>query len=254
MDILVVDNNLELCHQLVLFFNNQPDLNVVGEAHDGEEALLKIEELMPDLVILDLTMPHLDGLGVLERLRGLNLPKRPRIIVLTAFGKDELLTRLTHLGVDYFIVKPFNIHVLAERVRQFANTEEIDGASPRTKSMKIAPRDTLEQRVARELKKMGLSVHLKGYTYLREAVVLYLANGSIAGGLTKIVYPGLASRYQSTVSGVEAAIRNAVLAAWENGNSEYISEFVGAYQADKVPTNSVIIAKLAEEVQMHYEL
>jgi two-component system response regulator (stage 0 sporulation protein A) len=104
MRILVVDNNVELCRILREYFATQEDLTMVGEAHDGEQALALIGELAPDVVILDITMPHLDGIGVLERLDSLSLARRPRIIVLTAFGRDDLIARFTELGVDYFML------------------------------------------------------------------------------------------------------------------------------------------------------
>ncbi|MFY9202749.1 MAG: response regulator, partial [Limnochordia bacterium] len=118
--ILVVDNNVELCSILAEFFDNQTDMETAGVAYDGEEALVKLTELQPDVMILDITMPHLDGIGVLERMAEMQLSNRPRIIVLTAFSRDELLSRLTELGVDYFIVKPFNLSMLADRIREFA--------------------------------------------------------------------------------------------------------------------------------------
>lgn len=253
MDILVVDNNIELCQVLKDFFETQPDLDVVGEAHDGEEALKKIAKLTPDLIILDITMPHLDGLGVLEKMHSLNLQRRPRIIVLTAFGRDDLITRMTDLGVDYFIMKPFNLMVLAERIRQFANDSDIGvehGMETNHHHHMMPSTDNKEQRITRILHEMGIPPHLKGFTYLRDAVNMYLANGHLAGGLTKELYPTLANRYDTTAGGVEAAIRNAVIAAWEHGNTEYITEMIGTHRANKVPTNSLIIAKLAEEINV----
>lgn len=246
MRILIVDNNVELCQVLREFFDAQEDLTVVGEAHDGERALVLIEDLEPDVVLLDITMPYLDGLGVLERIDTLKISKRPRIIVLTAFGKDDLISRMTELGVDYFILKPFQLQVLADRVRQFSCcTEMVEGT--RSKASPINKTNT-ELTITKLLHKMGVPPHYKGFAYLRESVLMCVDQGYMGGGLTKEMYPALAQKYATTAGGVEAAIRNAVIAAWENGNTEYIRELCGPHWADRIPTNSLIIAKLVEEV------
>lgn len=260
MRVLVVDNNVGLCKVLCEFFNDQPDMEAVGEAYDGEEALLKIKELTPDVVILDITMPHLDGIGVLERLHTTKFAPRPRIIVLTAFGKDDLLAKLTEYGVDYFIVKPFNLKMLADRVRQFAHEDTENSADQRSLAteyvtdaladLEQASEVVNEQRVIRLLHDMGVPPHFKGFTYLRDAVIMCGKRGYVGGGLTKEIYPTLADRYSATVGGVEAAIRNAVVSAWDNGNTDFIAKLCGSHFSDKVPTNSLIIAKLAEQAKI----
>lgn len=247
MRILVVDNNVELCQILREFFNAQDDLEVVGEAYDGEQALALIAELEPDVVILDVTMPHLDGIGVLERLDSLELSRRPRIIVLTAFGRDDLIARFTELGVDYFMLKPFNIKVLADRVRQFSRCTVPIGHIE-TAAVQASPVGSAESTTTRILHKLGVPPHYKGFAYLREAVLMCASSGYLSGALTKELYPALAERYSTTPGGVEAAIRNAIIAAWENGNQEAIKELCGHHNGDRVPTNSLVIAKLAEEV------
>ncbi len=260
MRVLVVDNNVELCSILTEFFDSQPDMNSVGAAHDGEQALTKIKELTPDVVILDITMPHLDGIGVLERLKKLNLEKRPNIIVLTAFGKDDLVTHLGELGVDYFVIKPFNLNLLADRVRQFTAThipvpdqmsfKEVSPTAERDFQIQegATRNDNREQEVVKFLHEMGIPPHFKGFTYLREAVIMCNHEGYVGGALTKQLYPALARKYKTTVGGVEAAIRNSVVTAWENGNPDYIRALCGSHRGQRIPTNSLIIAKLAEEV------
>ncbi len=263
MRVLVVDNNVELCRVLTEFFDSQPDMESVGEAYDGEQALTKIKTLSPDVVILDITMPHLDGVGVVERLNSMKLDTKPRIIVLTAFGKDDLITRLTRLGVDYFVIKPFNLTMLADRVRQFTknfistgersagNHEQSFDSTPlvnQDRSDSLLPgKNNREQRVVKLLHEMGIPPHFKGFTYLRDAVILCENDGYVGGVLTKELYPALATKYKTTVGGVEAAIRNAVIAAWDNGNTDFIRQLCGTHRGNRVPTNSLIIAKLAEE-------
>lgn len=247
MRILVVDNNVELCQILREFFNSQEDLTVVGEAHDGEQALRLIQELEPDVVILDVTMPHLDGIGVLERLDSLGLKQRPRIIVLTAFGRDDLIARFTELGVDYFMLKPFSLEVLADRVRQFTQTRITLGQAE-TAAVQASSSVNVNASVTRLLHKLGVPPHYKGFSYLRDAVLMCADEGYLGGALTKELYPALAEKYATTPGGVEAAIRNAIIAAWETGNREAIVEVCGPHAAERVPTNSLFIAKLTEEV------
>lgn len=245
MRILVVDNNVELCRLLREYFATQEDLTMVGEAHDGEQALALIGELAPDVVILDITMPHLDGIGVLERLDSLSLARRPRIIVLTAFGRDDLIARFTELGVDYFMLKPFSLQVLTDRIRQFTQPRVAIGQE--AAAVHGGAPGNLEAAITRILHKLGVPPHYKGFAYIREAVMMCAATGYLSGTLTKELYPALAHKYNTTPGGVEAAIRNAIVAAWENGNRDGIKELCSQLGGERVPTNSLFIAKLAEE-------
>ncbi|NLV91281.1 MAG: sporulation transcription factor Spo0A [Firmicutes bacterium] len=273
LKILIADNDLGLCNTLRQFLVEVAGMTVVGIAPDGEETLVMIEAHQPDVVILDVTMPHLDGIGVLEKLDTLNLEKRPRIIVLTAFGREDIIRRFTELDVDYFIVKPFDMEVLAERIRQFAD----DGSSGTQRSSTSTHQSyrtsqsyrSLEKQeptwpgvhnppseqdceiaVTRLLHNMGIPAHFKGYNYLRDAVLLLVQDNTLLGGsLTKELYPKLAEKYKTTAGGVEAAIRNAVIAAWEHGNREYLQELTGSTAKGKFPTNSLIIAKLVDRMR-----
>ncbi|HHY09110.1 MAG TPA: sporulation transcription factor Spo0A [Firmicutes bacterium] len=244
MRILIVDNNVELCQVLEEYLSDQQDLEVAGVAYDGEEALAQIETLKPDVVLLDITMPYLDGIGVLEKLNSLELKKRPKVIVITAFGRDALISRLTTLGADFFILKPFRLEMLAERIRQFSSDSEVIGG---LQSAAAAEPVSSEYKVTKLLHQMGVPPHYKGFSYLREAVLMCVEDGYLGGALTKEMYPALAEKYKTTSGGVEAAIRNAVIAAWENGNTAYIKELCHPHCEARVPTNSLIIAKIAEE-------
>lgn len=249
---LIVDNNVELCQTLSEFLGAQPDLEVVGIAYNGEEALQRLQEIEADVVLLDITMPHLDGLAVMERIRRLSLARVPRVIVLTALSRDDLVKRFTELGADYFIVKPFDLDILVKRIRQFGTqspSQEIRDSGEMYKQV-ASPMD--ERRgVTRLLQEMGIPAHFKGYTYLREAVLTVLRDESMLNvSLTKNLYPHLAQKYETTPSGVEAAIRNAVLAAWEKGNRDFIESLASNGQRNgRFPTNSVVIAKLADELR-----
>lgn len=254
--VVIADNNVELCTILNRFFEKLEDIQVVGTAYDGEQALRIIQEQNPDVVILDITMPVLDGLAVLERLPSLSLPKRPKIIILTAFGREDLILKLTQLGADYYVVKPFDMDVLVTRIRQFAEDtmpliKEGSGEFP-----PVAPagkRDLLTL-VTEIIHLMGIPAHFKGYNYIRDAVMMVLEEDSTLGGnLTKVLYPRIAQKYGTTTGGVEAAIRNAILTAWEHGNRAYISGIVGKSAIStkgKFPSNSLLIAKIADQLRV----
>ena len=256
--ILIADNNVRLCETLDAFLGRQEGMQVVGIAHDGEETLTMMEEQEPDVVLLDITMPHLDGLGVMERLSQLNMVKRPKIIVLTAFGREDIIRRFTDLGADYFVVKPFDLNVLADRIRQFAG-EASNGSILRESEPEAdqqAARKALRSAVNREalvtelLHRIGIPAHFKGYNYLRDAVMVVMEEEGLFGGsLTKELYPRLAEKYNTTPGGVEAAIRNAVITAWEHGNRAYLEELTGRTSKGRFPTNSLIIAKLADQLK-----
>ncbi|MGE5552678.1 MAG: sporulation transcription factor Spo0A [Betaproteobacteria bacterium] len=259
--VLIADNNVELCTILNRFFEKLEDIEVVGTAYDGEQALRLIQEQNPDVVILDITMPVLDGLAVLERLPSLNLTKRPKIIILTAFGREDLILKLTQLGADYYLVKPFDMEVLVTRIRQFAEDSAplikegslIAGDFHQPPLPSAGKRDLMTM-VTEIIHLMGIPAHFKGYNYIRDAVIMVLEEDSTLGGnLTKSLYPRIAQKYGTTTGGVEAAIRNAILTAWEHGNRPYISSIVGKSAIStkgKFPSNSLLIAKIADQLRV----
>lgn len=250
--VLIADNNVELCQALEDFLGTQVDIEVVGIAYNGEEALRMIAEVRPDVCILDITMPRLDGMAVLERVAGLGLPHAPRFIVLTALSRDDLVQRFTDLGADYFIVKPFDLSLLAERIRQFASRDSGGSVREGAAVYRSAGGNEDEVGVTRLLHEIGIPAHFKGYSYLRDAVLMALRDEQLLGGaLTKKLYPRLAEKYESTPGGVEAAIRNAVLAAWDSGNRDFLERLTGgALRRGRFPTNSLLIAKLVDELRL----
>ena len=257
LKILIADNNVGLCETLEAFLERQEAMQVVGIAHDGEETLALIEEREPNVVLLDITMPHLDGLGVMERLSQVPVAERPRIIVLTAFGREDIIRRFTDLGADYFVVKPFDLHVLADRIRQFAGgaaddsvVRETDAEISQPTRMAMRPLINREAMVTELLHRIGIPAHFKGYNYLRDAVLVVLEDEGLFGGsLTKELYPRLAAKYNTTPGGVEAAIRNAVITAWDHGNRAFLEELTGRTSKGRFPTNSLLIAKLADQLR-----
>jgi len=251
--VLIADNNVELCRTIQEFLDSQGDMEVIGIAHDGLEALEELTAQRPDVLILDITMPNLDGMAVLERMSSLDLDPPPKVIVLTALSREDVIQRFTDLGAHYFIVNPFDLELLAERIRQFAGAKRSVTApkAPSGSNGTTFAENSLG--VTQLLHEMGVPPNFKGYNYLRDAVLLALRDPQLLGGaLTKRLYPQLAEKYGSAPGGVEAAIRNAVLACCERGNQEFIQRLCGPFRGSKKswPTNSIVIAKLADTIKM----
>lgn len=260
--VLIADNNMPLCAVLSEYLNNQGDMEVVGCAYDGDEALDMIGKTEPDVVVLDITMPRQDGMAVLENLGRMSLRRRPRVIILTALARDDLAKRFTEMGADYFMLKPFDVELLAARIRQFGKDAPASvpvGAAGMETGAAVPPAyndptSEFESKITALLHEMGMPAHFKGYQYLREAVLMTALGPETAGrSLSKEVYPKLAEKYKATPGGVEAAIRNGLIACWEKGNREFLEQLTGKSQRvrdGRFPTNSMIIAKLADRLRM----
>jgi two-component system response regulator (stage 0 sporulation protein A) len=258
--VLIADDNKEFCNILNDYLLNQRDIIVTGIAKDGVEALKLIQEKKPDLVVLDIIMPHLDGLGVLERLNSMNIDPMPRIIVLSAVGQDKITQRAITLGADYYVVKPFDMDVFTKRIRQmFNNTISSDEtkrtiALAETTEMKINKKEPvdLEAEITNIIHEIGVPAHIKGYMYLREAITMVVNDMELLSAVTKELYPSIAKRFNTTASRVERAIRHAIEVAWGRGQVETINKLFGyTIHNDKgKPTNSEFIAMVADKLRL----
>ncbi|KUK32523.1 MAG: Stage 0 sporulation transcription factor Spo0A [Thermoanaerobacterales bacterium 50_218] len=245
--IMVIDDNKEFCEILKEYLESQGDFVVTGIAYNGIQALELLKQEVPDVVILDIIMPHLDGLGVLERISS-EFEVRPKIIVLTAFGQEAITRKALELGADYYILKPFDLDVLGERIRQLvgASTGSVSGSHSPAKSR------NLDVEVTNLIHEMGVPAHVKGYQYLRDAIILVINDVNLLGAVTKELYPMIAEKYNTTPSRVERAIRHAIELAWSRGNIELMNRFFG-YTIDVErgkPTNSEFIAMVADRLRI----
>jgi len=260
ISVIIADDNKEFCNILNDYLLNQRDIVVTGIAKDGVEALKLIQERKPDLVVLDIIMPHLDGLGVLERLNGMNIDPMPRIIVLSAVGQDKITQRAITLGADYYVVKPFDMDVFTKRIRQmFNNTIYSDETKKSisimdTTEIKInrnEPTD-LQAEITNIIHEIGVPAHIKGYMYLREAISMVVNDIELLSAVTKELYPSIAKKYNTTASRVERAIRHAIEVAWSRGQVDTINKLFGyTIHNDKgKPTNSEFIAMVADKLRL----
>jgi len=254
--LIVADDNRNLCQMLENYFQGQKDLNIVGVAHDGLEAWELIQNQKPDLIILDLVMPNLDGLGVIEKINALITLTRPKIIMLTAFGQESLTNQAMMLGVDYFILKPFDLDILGKRIRSL--TQDITLSAP-TQFSTTSPIVTtvgsglnLFSEVTTMMHQIGIPAHIKGYQYIRDAILMVVEDVSLLGAVTKELYPGIAKKHDTASSRVERGIRHAIELAWMRGNSDTLKRIFG-YSMNiecQKPTNSEFIAILADKLRV----
>lgn len=251
--VLIADDNRDFVEILHEYFEKQEDMTVIGDAYNGHETLELIEEKNPDVVVLDIIMPHLDGIGVLEKLGRMNI-ERPKIVMLTAFGQESITQRAVELGADYFILKPFDLETLGNRVRQLAKGAAVSKPSSSTVSIYQAPVRTknMDLEVTNIIHQMGVPAHIKGYQYLRDAILLVIGEVNLLGAVTKELYPLIAEKYQTTPSRVERAIRHAIELAWDRGNVDMMNKFFGYtinIQRGK-PTNSEFIAMVSDKLRI----
>lgn len=246
--VLIADDNREFCELLKEYVTSQEDLVLSGLAYNGLEALELIEQQKPDVLVLDVIMPHLDGIGVLEKISSGITAVRPKVIMLTAFGQESVTQRAVELGADYYILKPFDFAVLGTRIRQLAKGFAGGG------SEYIAPMKTknLDVAVTNIIHEMGVPAHIKGYHYLRDAILMVIEEIGLLGAVTKELYPMIAQKYNTTPSRVERAIRHAIELAWDRGNIEMMTKFFGyTINLDRgKPTNSEFIAMVADKLRI----
>jgi two-component system response regulator (stage 0 sporulation protein A) len=255
INIIVADDNRDLCQMLQNYLQGQEDLSIVGVAYNGLEAMELIQTQEPDLIILDLVMPNLDGLGVLERINARTSMKRPKIIMLTAFGQESLTHQAMTLGVDYFILKPFDLDILSKRIRSL--TQDTPSAQPQfaysaSPITTVKSEHNLVSEVTTVMHQIGIPAHVKGYQYIREAILMVVEDVSLLGAVTKELYPDIAKKFDTAPSRVERGIRHAIELAWERGNKETLKRIFGySMNIDRQkPTNSEFIALLADKFRV----
>ena len=251
--ILIADDNIEFTKILENFVEREENFEVIGVAHDGVEALERIKIDSPDVIILDVVMPHIDGIGVLEGIRELNMDKYPKIIMLSAVGHDTITNKAMNLGADYYMLKPFNFKMFMKRLKQIVDMEEPDTSS-RLSNMEIGLRGEFntEAKVTEMIQIVGVPANIKGYLYIREAVLMVIDDMRLLSAVTKELYPSIAETFNTKDSRVERAIRHAIDVTWSRGNIEGIEKVFGKNKGK--PTNSEFIATIADKIRIEKEL
>ncbi len=264
--ILVADDNADFVTTLVGHLSKENDMEVIGIARDGKDACEKVVSMKPDVLLLDVIMPYLDGLGVLEKLNADKIEKMPTCIMLSAVGQTKITQKAISLGAEYYVVKPFDIEVLINRIRDIKNykptpTSTTDNCytakETRSKYIEINEIDkknqeSLEALVTNVIHEIGVPAHIKGYQYLREAIMMVVQDIDIINQETKQFYPEMAENYRTTPSRVERAIRHAIEVAWARGKNDAVESIFGyTVSASKgKPTNSEFIAMIADKLRL----
>ena len=248
MSVILVDDNAALVKTMGDDFSARSDVQLLGTADNGVDALELIDRLHPRFLVLDIVMPRLDGLGVLRELS--QRSNRPYIIMLSALKNDAVVNRAVELGASYFMVKPASPMQVYEQMLALAQ----NGALPAPALLPPDPpssyaRWSPDERVANLFLSIGIPAHVKGYQYLREAVRMVIDNHDVINRITKELYPGIARRYGTSSSKVERAMRHAIEVAWNRGRLESTNQMLGVKlfsERDK-PTNGEFIALVADK-------
>lgn len=260
LHVAIADDNKRMVTLLESIVKSDRNLEVVGKAGNGEEILEIIREKEPDVVLLDIVMPKLDGLSVMQRVNeDASLKKRPAFIVISAVGQEKITGDAFALGADYYILKPFENEMVLNRIRHIHKLRERNFAEVRKVSA-YESRDeymdrNLETDVTNIIHEIGVPAHIKGYQYLRDAIIMSIRDMEMLNSITKILYPTIAKKHQTTPSRVERAIRHAIEVAWGRGKMDTIDELFGyTVNGDRgKPTNSEFIALIADKIRLEYK-
>lgn len=254
--ILLADDNREFTDMMQEWIDAQDDMTVTGLAYNGNDVLDLIQEETPDILILDIIMPHLDGLGVLEHIQHMELNPRPKIIMLTAFGHETITQRAVELGASYYILKPFDMEVLTNRIRQMVSGDSSAKKLPHPVQTTAKKEQHLDSNITDIIHEIGVPAHIKGYMYLRDAITMVYYDIELLGSITKVLYPKIAEKYNTTPSRVERAIRHAIEVAWNRGNIDSISSLFGhtINMSKAKPTNSEFIAMVADKLRIEHKV
>ncbi len=264
ISVLLADDCEEFVKSVKDYLDNQEGITVTGIAHDGREAFEMIKETKPDVVLLDMIMPYIDGLGVLKKIKNTNLDKEPVCMMLSGVGQERATQKAADLGAQYFMLKPFELDSLTERIREFGGTapalssDKAVSAPKREKTVfsdepkKRYDREDLEMIVTNIIHEVGVPAHIKGYQFIRSAILMAIDNMEVINHITKQLYPDLAKKFKTTPSRVERAIRHSIEVAWNRGRTETMEKLFGyTINSEKgKPTNSEFIAMIADNVRL----
>ena len=257
LTVAIADDNEKMLNMLDEIISLDKELSVVGKAKNGEEMCQIIKEKQPDVVLLDLIMPKMDGLTVMEHINhDKSMSKPPYFIVVTAVGQERITEDAFDKGANYYVMKPFNNEILLNRIKTVRKVfrgherraeEVIENTQIRE--------DDLENRVTDMLHEIGIPAHIKGYHYLRDAIIMAVEDMDVLNAITKVLYPTVAKKCQTTSSRVERAIRHAIEVAWSRGKLDTLDELFGytVSNGKGKPTNSEFIALIADTIQLEYK-
>lgn len=215
---------------------------------DGKEVLARLEKFDVDVLIMDTFMPRLDGLGVLKELEKMSSRRKPTVIMISGVDNQRLQTEILNAGADYYFIKPFETELLAQRIEQITQW-----SSSSNDSLTNVKKPDIEIIVSDIMHQIGVPAHIKGYQYLRNAIILSIEDPEMMGSVTKVLYPTVAKNFNTTPSRVERAIRHAIEVAWDRGDVDVLASYFGyTIQNERgKPTNSEFIAMISDKLRLN---
>ena len=243
--VFIADSAEDFCTALTNQLQRADGFVVVGTAGDGEQAVRMIEQLKPDILVLDLMLSKKDGIGVLKSLAALD--RKPVTLATSAFITAYVSSAAANLGVRYLMLKPCDMTALVERLEEIRG-----GESLRYPAARRPDKTNIEGLVTGIIHEIGVPAHIKGYQYLREAIIIAVNDMDVINAITKVLYPQVAKTFQTTPSRVERAIRHAIEVAWDRGDLDTLQRFFGYTVSNTKgkPTNSEFIALIADKLQL----
>ena len=243
--VIIADNNEEFCKQLTAALGHAGGFQILGTANDGEQAISMVSQRKPDVLVLDLMLPKQDGLSVLKAIG--SMESKPAVLATSGFITEYVASAAANLGVQYLMLKPCDTSAVVERLEEIRG-----GESLRTPAARHSGQQNIETMVTNIIHEIGVPAHIKGYQYLREAIIIAVEDMDVINAITKILYPQVAKTFQTTPSRVERAIRHAIEVAWDRGDLDTLQKFFGYTVSNTKgkPTNSEFIALIADKLQL----
>lgn len=250
--ILFAEDRGEFANSCIKAMEGQ-GFNILPTPKDGNIVLATIEKYLPDVVIMEAFMPNVDALGVLHRLSEMKLSCRPKFCILSGVSNPDFEQQVLSAGADYYFIKPVDSQVVADRVKLLVSYDRKVSADNERRSTSVAD---LEVIVSDIMHQIGVPAHIKGYQYLREAIILSVNNTEMMNSVTKLLYPTVAKTFSTTASRVERAIRHAIEVAWDRGDVDVLSSYFG-YTIQNTrgkPTNSEFIAMISDKLRLKMKI
>ena len=246
--VMLADDNLSLLKLLSDFLGRKGDIELVAAVSDGVEIPDAVRQYAPQILVMDIIMPRRDGFMTLEALGAMDAALRPRVIVLTGLARDDFIMRAIALGASYYMVKPFDMELLHERILEVAREQPasiLAGSAPAE-----GAEESVDEQITNLFLTLGIPAHIKGYQYLREAVRMVLENHDVINRITKELYPGIARRFDTSASKVERAMRHAIEVAWTRGRLDAVNQMYGyrVFAREDKPTNGEFIAMVSDKL------
>ena len=240
--VFIADSAEEFCTGLTGALQRAGGFQVLGTAGDGEQAIRMVTSQKPDVLVLDLMLPKKDGISVLKAIGD----QKPSILATSGFVTPFVASAAANLGARYLMLKPCDMDELVDRL------EEIRGGENRRIPDRQPDKTSIESLVTGIIHEIGVPAHIKGYQYLREAIIIAVEDMDVINAITKVLYPQVAKAFQTTPSRVERAIRHAIEVAWDRGDLDTLQRFFGYTVSNTKgkPTNSEFIALIADKLQL----